>query len=89
MIQGWQEYDGVEFPYPEINIPVGGVYPNRKVRAIWSMEAAQDLKTFHNLDAERELTKVLAQEILEEIDREVVRGLEQANPDNNGFPEII
>jgi len=53
------------------------------------MEAAQDLKTFHNLDAERELTKVLAQEILEEIDREVVRGLEQANPDNNGFPEII
>ncbi len=34
----------------------------RKLKAVWSMEAAQDLKTF--LDIEKELTAILAKEML-------------------------
>ena len=38
-------------------------------------EAQQDLRSQHNLDAEAELTAVLAQEINLEIDREVLTDL--------------
>jgi hypothetical protein len=47
----------------------------RKLKAVWSFEAQQDLRSQHNLDAEAELTAVLAQEINLEIDREVLTDL--------------
>jgi hypothetical protein len=47
----------------------------RKLKAVWSYEAQQDLRSQHNLDAEAELTAVLAQEINLEIDREVLTDL--------------
>ena len=37
------------------------------------MELAQDLKAIHGLDAETELSNILSTEILAEINREVVR----------------
>ena len=45
----------------------------RALKAEYSIELAQDLKSVHGLDAEGELSNILSQEILAEINREVVR----------------
>jgi hypothetical protein len=47
----------------------------RKMRALWTLEAAQDLKAYHNLDLERELTDLLGREIRLEVDRELIENL--------------
>ena len=63
---------------PEVNLVVESeeiVAKTRKFKAAWSYEAQQDLRAQHNLDAEAELTAVLAQEINLEIDREVLTDL--------------
>ena len=46
---------------------------SRALKAEYTMELAQDLKAIHGLDAETELSNILASEILSEINREVVR----------------
>ena len=46
---------------------------SRALKAEYTMELAQDLKAVHGLDAETELSNILAAEILSEINREVVR----------------
>ena len=46
---------------------------SRALRAGYTMELAQDLKAIHGLDAESELSNILSQEILQEINREVIR----------------
>jgi len=63
---------------PEINMVIESediVAKTRKLKAVWSYEAQQDLRSQHNLDAEAELTAILAQEINLEIDREVLTDL--------------
>ena len=45
----------------------------RALKAEYSVELAQDLKSVHGLDAENELSNILSTEILSEINREVVR----------------
>lgn len=63
---------------PEINLVVESediTAKTRKLKAAWSFEAQQDLRSQHNLDMEAELTAVLAQEINMEIDREVLTDL--------------
>lgn len=47
----------------------------RKLRAQWSPELAQDVSAFHNIDAEAELTALLSEQIAAEIDREILRDL--------------
>jgi hypothetical protein len=47
----------------------------RKLRAQWSPELAQDVAAFHNIDAEAELTALLSEQIAAEIDREILRDL--------------
>lgn len=44
----------------------------RKMRALWTIEAAQDLKAYHNMDLEQELTELLTKELSLEIDRELI-----------------
>jgi hypothetical protein len=63
----------------------------RKMRALWTLEAAQDLKAYHNLDMEAELTELLSKEMNLEIDRELIEdirmiayGFESQNT-TNGF----
>ena len=46
---------------------------SRALKAEYTMELAQDLKAIHGLDAEGELANILSAEILDEINREVVR----------------
>jgi hypothetical protein len=63
---------------PEINLVVESediTARTRKLKAVWSYEVQQDLRSQQNLDAEAELTSVLAQEINLEIDREVLTDL--------------
>jgi len=45
----------------------------RALKAEYTIELAQDLKAVHGLDAESELSNILSQEILAEINREVIR----------------
>jgi len=44
----------------------------RKLKAVWSMEAAQDL---YNIDAAKSLADIIAQEIASEIDKEILEDL--------------
>lgn len=63
---------------PEINMVIESdsiTAKTRKLKATWSYEAQQDLRSQHNLDAEAELTQILAQEINLEIDREILDDL--------------
>jgi hypothetical protein len=63
---------------PEVSLVVESeeiAAKTRKLKAVWSFEAQQDLRSQHSLDAEAELTAVLAQEINLEIDREVLTDL--------------
>lgn len=63
---------------PEINMTIENeniVSKTRKLKANWSFEVQQDVRSQHNLDAEAELTAVMAQEINLEIDREVITDL--------------
>ena len=47
----------------------------RKMRALWTLEASQDLRAYHNLDLEQELTDLLGKELRLEIDRQIVEDL--------------
>jgi hypothetical protein len=47
----------------------------RKLRASWSPELAQDVSAFHNIDAEAELTQLLSEQVAAEIDREILRDI--------------
>ena len=50
---------------------------SRALKAEYTLELAQDLKAIHGLDAETELANILSTEILAEINREVIRTLNQ------------
>ena len=63
---------------PEIEIKVDSVSVTavtKKLKAKWSPELGQDLNAYHNLDAEVELTSILAEQIALEIDREILGDL--------------
>jgi len=44
----------------------------RKLKATWTNEAEQDLKAYHGLNADAELTALVSNEMIAEIDREIV-----------------
>ena len=47
----------------------------RRIRATWTPELAQDLEAYHNIDAEAELTRMLSEQLAQEIDREIVENI--------------
>jgi len=47
----------------------------RIIRAIWNPELVQDLQAFQNIDTEAELTNLLAENIGNEIDRQILQDL--------------
>ncbi len=51
------------------------VAQSRILKAEYTLELAQDLKSVHGLDAEAELSNILSAEILSEINREVIRDI--------------
>ena len=64
----------VSFRLDEVVVSV----EERKLRATWSPELAQDVSAFHNIDAEAELTAMLSEQVAAEIDREILRDLRKA-----------
>jgi hypothetical protein len=63
---------------PEVNFTIeqqAVTARTRKFRALWTLEASQDLRAYHNLDLERELTELLSKEVALEIDREIVESI--------------
>jgi len=72
-------YDGeLNTKIPQVNLditkqPIEAI--PRRLKALWSSEAAEDLRAFHGLDAETELVSGIAQEIALEIDREIINDL--------------
>jgi hypothetical protein len=45
----------------------------RKLKAVWSMEAQQDLRIMHNLDAEAELTRMIIEDFHAEMDHAIIK----------------
>ena len=91
----WAQYDSLELETEigEVSFALQSVTVStveRKLRATWSPELAQDVAAFQNIDAEAELTDILSEEIGAEIDREILRDLRKASPwqmkwDANGW----
>ena len=94
----WAQYDSLELETEmgEVSFQLTSVtvsVEERKLRATWSPELAQDVSAFHNIDAEAELTAILSEQIAAEIDREILRDLRKAAPwkarwDYNGWQRL-
>jgi hypothetical protein len=54
---------------------VNVVTETRRIRAVWTPELAQDLTTLHNIDAERDLTNLLAGGLANEINVQIIRDI--------------
>lgn len=91
----WAQYDSLELETEigEVSFELSDVtvsVEERKLRATWSPEMAQDVAAFHNIDAEAELTAILSEQIAAEVDREILRDLRKGSPwqlnwDYNGW----
>lgn len=94
----WAQYDSLELETEmgEVSFKLTSAVVSveeRKLRATWSPELAQDVSAFHNIDAEAELTALLSEQIAGEIDREILRDLRKAAPwkarwDYNGWQRL-
>ena len=94
----WAQYDSLELETEmgEVSFQLTSVtvsVEERKLRATWSPELAQDVSAFHNIDAEAELTAILSEQIAAEIDREILRDIRKAAPwqarwDYNGWQKV-
>jgi len=94
----WKRYETLEFEdkIGEVSFDLDSVtvsVTERKLRAQWSPELAQDVAAFHNIDAEAELTALLSEQVAAEIDREILRDLRkgaawQLRWDYNGWRRI-
>ena len=79
--QGWSVSAGESLAgtaIPEVTMSIEQqpvIARTKKMRALWTLEASQDLKAYHNLDLERELTDLLGKEIRLEVDRELIESL--------------
>lgn len=102
----WREYTDLEaesemgevsFELQSVTVSV----TERKLRATWTPELAQDVSAFHNIDAEAELTALLSEQVAAEIDREILIDLRKGAawqlrwdyngwkrlPNNNGYTQ--
>ena len=94
----WAQYDSLELETEigEVSFQLTSEtvsVEERKLRATWSPELAQDVSAFHNIDAEAELTAILSEQIAAEVDREILRDLRKAAPwkarwDYNGWQRL-
>lgn len=71
---------------PEVNLHIeqqAVVARSRKMRALWTIEASQDLKAYHNIDLENEVTQLMSKELQLEIDRELIEDIRNIAYDPN------
>lgn len=73
------EYDLESNPFqPEVTMSIDSdsvAAVSRKLKTSWSIEAAQDFKSVHNINAEETMTDLMADEMIAEIDREIINDL--------------
>ena len=67
--QEWAKNLGVD--YVDNNI----AFTTKKLKATWNPEMVQDLAMFHSIDAEAELTRILAEQISLEVDAQILMDL--------------
>jgi hypothetical protein len=67
--------DEIDLGLASVNVQIGQVI----LRAIWTPESVQDIRVFHSIDAEAELTAILASARAYDIDREIIRELRLNN----------
>ena len=96
-LEGESEMGEVSFELQSVTVSV----TERKLRATWTPELAQDVSAFHNIDAEAELTALLSEQVAAEIDREILIDLRKGAawqlrwdyngwkrlPNNNGYTQ--
>jgi hypothetical protein len=102
----WHQYADLELESQlgEVSFELESVtvsVTERKLRATWTPELAQDVSAFHNIDAEAELTALLSEQVAAEIDREILIDLRKGAawtlrwdyngwkrlPNNNGYTQ--
>ena len=88
-LEGESEMGEVSFELQSVTVSV----TERKLRATWTPELAQDVSAFHNIDAEAELTALLSEQVAAEIDREILIDLRkgaawQLRWDYNGWKRL-
>jgi hypothetical protein len=102
----WHQYADLELESQlgEVSFELQSVtvsVTERKLRATWTPELAQDVSAFHNIDAEAELTALLSEQVAAEIDREILIDLRKGAawtlrwdyngwkrlPNNNGYTQ--
>lgn len=57
---GWADLAEIHF-----TLTKDVIFNHRRMKAIWSIEAQEDLRAMHNLDAEKTLAKILSDEVKE------------------------
>jgi hypothetical protein len=84
------EYDMEAQPnIPQLNLQLTSspvMARPRKLKSMWSLEAAFNLRALHGLEAEVELTSAIGAEIRFEIDREIINDLTNIVPSANKAP---
>jgi hypothetical protein len=87
-IKAYYSYDGeLNVNIPQVSLDVKSapvVAEPRRLKALWSSEAAEDLRVFHGLDAETELVAAVAQEMALEIDREIIDDIFKSSTGTTG-----
>ena len=77
MINKFRFFEGIienEFVFDNlgsINIQEG----IRTLRATWAPELEEEINAYHAIDAEAELSRLMSEQIAEEVDRDIVRRL--------------
>ena len=72
-VAGTDDFHEMAFSIDKATVTAG----TRALKAEYTTELAQDLKAIHGLDAETELSNILSTEILAEINREIVRRINE------------
>lgn len=87
-IKAFYTYDGelnTKIPSMKLDVKKAPVEAQpRRLKALWSSEAAEDLRAFHGIDAETEIVSAVAQEMALEIDREIIDDLFQNSTTTTG-----
>lgn len=60
-----------KYKYESYDYSVIGI--NKTLKATWSKTTFDDIRVFHNIDAERELTAILSEQIAAEVDRSILQ----------------
>lgn len=64
-----------KFKYEKYDYTKIGIGVFKSLKTTWSVDLARDVQAFHNIDAERELTAILSEQIVAEIDRQILEYL--------------